>query len=271
MGLLRVALHVALDEIVQDLAHLLSHFIDWLCVKHVDIMLHLIISVLPDELELRVKAVVELLIECLKQLLLHFFKDFSIVLTASLCEVAGSLAYNLRASRVELLNDALIAISLELIDQRLHVGEGLILDLLASEVSDHQHLSGQIEILLLSNDIPGLLHVYGHAVDGDLVARSLSLIEKELVVARRVKASLNLLALLHEGVRLENFVRHHDEFKREEVFRGGVRILLGLVDLTPDLFEVLIDHRLDLCKWNTAGVVTQDEEELLGGVLVKQL
>ena len=85
-----------------------------------------------------------------------------------------------------------------------------------------------------------------------------------------MKASLNLLTFLLEGIRLEYFVRHHDKFKREKVFGRGVSVLLWFVDLTPDLFEVLVDHCLDLCERNTAGVITQDEEKLLGGVLVKQ-
>ena len=50
------------------MAHLLSNFIDWLLAKHGDIVLDLIISVLADELKLRIEAVVELLMQCFKQL-----------------------------------------------------------------------------------------------------------------------------------------------------------------------------------------------------------
>ena len=68
MGLPRVALHVGFDERLQDLAHLLSHFIDRLLAKQGYIVLDLIISVLADELKLRIEAVVELLMQCFKQL-----------------------------------------------------------------------------------------------------------------------------------------------------------------------------------------------------------
>ena len=68
LGLPRVALHVGFDERLQDLAHLLSHFIDRLLAKQGYIVLDLIISVLADELKLRIEAVVELLMQCFKQL-----------------------------------------------------------------------------------------------------------------------------------------------------------------------------------------------------------
>ena len=54
-------MHVGFDEVLQDLAHLLSHFIDGLLAKHSDIVLDLVIGVLADELKLRIEAVVELL------------------------------------------------------------------------------------------------------------------------------------------------------------------------------------------------------------------
>ena len=76
------------------------------------------------------------------------------------------------------------------------------------------------------------------------------MVDKEFVFTCRVEPSLYLFSFLLEGVRLEYFVRHHDEFKREEVFGRGVSILLGFVDLAPDLFEVLVYHCLDLRKWN---------------------
>ena len=66
-------------------------------------------------------------------------------------------------------------------------------------------------------------------------------------------------------------MRHHDEFKRKEVFGRGVGILLGFVDLAPDLFKILVNHSLDLRERDTTGVITQDEEEFLRGVLVEQL
>ena len=209
--------------------------------------------------------------QCLKQLLFDSIKDFSIVLSSCFREVFACFIYNLSGSFVEVLNDALVAFWLKLINQWFHFGEGLILNLIASEVGHHKHLSGQVEILLLSDNIPCFLNVNGHTIHGDLVIGSVPVIDKEFVFACRVETSLNLLTFLLEGVRLEYFVRHHDKFKREEVFGRGVSVLLRFVDLTPDLFKVLIDHRLDLCERNTAGVVTQDEEELLGGVLVKQL
>ena len=271
LGLPRVALHVGFDELLQDVAHVFSHFIDGLCAKHGNIVLDLIMSVLADELKLRVKAVIELLMQCLDKLGFHSIKYFSIVLSSRLCEVSACLANHFSAPLVEVLNDALVAIYLKLIDQRFHFGKGLILNLIASEVCDHEHLSGQIEILLLTNDIPCLLDINWHTIYGDLIVRSVTLVDKEFIVTCRVKASLNLFTFLLEGVRFENFVRHHDEFKREEVFGGGVSILLGFVDLTPDLFKVLVDHRLDLREWNITGVITQDEEEFLGGMLVKQL
>ena len=68
LGLSRVALHVGFDELLQDLAYLLSHFIDRLLAKHSYIVLDLIISVLTDEFKLSVEAVIELLMQCLKQL-----------------------------------------------------------------------------------------------------------------------------------------------------------------------------------------------------------
>ena len=61
-------MHVGFDELLQDVAHLLSHFIDRLLAKHSDIVLDLVIGVLADELKLCVKAVVELLMQCFKQL-----------------------------------------------------------------------------------------------------------------------------------------------------------------------------------------------------------
>ena len=155
---------------------------------------------------------------CLKQLLFHSIKDFSIVLSSCLCEVTCCLAYHFSASFVEVLNDALIAILLKLIDLWFHFGKGLILNLIASKVGDHQHLSRQIEILLLTNDIPCFFHVNRHTIYRNLIVRSVSLVEKEFVFTRRVKASLYLLTLLLEGVGFEYFVRHHNEFKREEVF-----------------------------------------------------
>ena len=87
-------MHVGFDELLQDLAHLLSHFIDWLLAKHSNIVLNLIISMLADEFKLRVKAVVELLMQCLKQLLFNSIKDFSIVLSGYLCEVFACLVSN---------------------------------------------------------------------------------------------------------------------------------------------------------------------------------
>ena len=61
-------MHVGLDELLQDVAHLLSHFIDRLLAKQVYIVLDLVIGVLADELKLRIEAVVELLMQCFKQL-----------------------------------------------------------------------------------------------------------------------------------------------------------------------------------------------------------
>ena len=59
-------MHVGFDKLLQDLAYLLSHFIDGLLAKHSYIVLDLIISVLADELELSVEAVIELLMQCFK-------------------------------------------------------------------------------------------------------------------------------------------------------------------------------------------------------------
>ena len=116
LGLPRVALHVGFDELLQDLAYLLSHFIDGLLAKHGYIVLHLIISVLADEFKLSVKAVIELLMQCLKQLRFDSIKDFSIVLSSYFCEVFACFIYNFSGSVVEVLNDALIAFGLKLIN-----------------------------------------------------------------------------------------------------------------------------------------------------------
>ena len=109
LGLPRVALHVGFDKLLQDLAYLLSHFIDGLLAKHSYIVLDLIISVLADEFKLRVEAVIELLMQCLKQLLFDSIKDFSIVLSSCFREVFACFIYNLSGSFVEVLNDALVA------------------------------------------------------------------------------------------------------------------------------------------------------------------
>ena len=61
-------MHVGFDEVLQDLAHLLSNFIDRLLAKHGDIVLDLVIGMLANELKLCVKAVVELLMQCFMQL-----------------------------------------------------------------------------------------------------------------------------------------------------------------------------------------------------------
>ena len=109
LGLPRVALHVGFDKLLQDLAYLLSHFIDRLLAKHSYIVLDLIISVLADEFKLSVEAVIELLMQCLKQLLFDSIKDFSIVLSSCFCEVFACFIYNFSGSFVEVLNDALVA------------------------------------------------------------------------------------------------------------------------------------------------------------------
>ena len=94
------------------------------------------------------------------------------------------------------MNDALLAFCLELIDLWFHFGKRFILNLIASEVGDHEHLSGQIEILLLTDDIPCLLNVNGHAIHRDLVIGSVPTIDKEFVFTGRVEASPNLLTFL---------------------------------------------------------------------------
>ena len=63
---------------------------------------------------------------------------------------------------------------------------------------------------------------------------------------------------------------HHNELESKEVLRFAVCVLLRLVDFSPNLLQVLVDHGLDCVELDAAVVVTQDEQQLLGRVLVKE-
>jgi len=123
---------------------------------------------------------------------------------------------------------------------------------------------------LVADDAPSLVNKDWHTVHWDVLSRS-PRIQEVSVLSLNAESTTNLLSFGCERVWLKNFVRHHDELKFEEVFRLRLGKLLWLVDLRPDLIQVLVDHGLDLFELNAVVVVAQHEEKFLRGLLVEKL
>ena len=137
--------------------------------------------------------------------------------------------------------------------------EGLLFELSATQVGNHDPLVRKVQLLLRADLFPGVLHEKREAIhrDGltDLDTR------EQAIRLSVVEASSQRFALLNELILLVDLVWEHGELKVEEVGGFGVLELLRLIDLVPDIVHVLVDDGADAVEIVPSVIeVTQHEQ-----------
>jgi hypothetical protein len=137
--------------------------------------------------------------------------------------------------------------------------EGLLFELSATQVGNHDSLVWKVQLLLRADLFPGVLHEQRQAIHRygltNLDTR------EQAIRLSVVEASSELFALLNKLILLIDLVREHGELKVEEVGGLGVLELLRLVDLVPDVVHVLVDDGADALEIVPSVIeVTQHEE-----------
>jgi len=110
LRLLLITLHVLLHERVEDCSKLVSDLFERLLLQLLDLIDNLVVRVLPDELELRVEAVVQLRHQIFGHLLEHLVEHVLIVLLGHIFIELSSFAHDSRASLTKLLDDIVVAL-----------------------------------------------------------------------------------------------------------------------------------------------------------------
>lgn len=140
----------------------------------------------------------------------------------------------------------------------MHYCERLFLELAAAEARDHDALVGQVKLLLRADLFPGVLHKEGQPVHRDV----LSIIRtwEQAIRGFHIEAGAELRALLEELLLLEDLVREHAVLEVKEVLRATVFKGIRLVNLVPDIGNILVDNRSDALEV-VAPVVKVSEHE----------
>ena len=137
-----VALHALHDQLPENHRELIGNFLNRLLLELFDIADNSIVCVLPNELKLRIEAVIELRHQHLYQLLLHLVEDFLVVLLCGAFVVFSGLLHDLEARLTELVDDRHVTLRRQLLNLLPHLREGLIFDLPAPVIGDHFSLAG---------------------------------------------------------------------------------------------------------------------------------
>jgi len=173
-------------------------------------------SLLADELNLRFKANVKILIDQGSgQLLLYLVIDVFVILVSVFIIVSKSGLKDIGASFAEPFDDLPLTLFFELVPGGIDQGNGLILELIASERSDHDPLIRQVQLLLGADLLPGMAHKETEAVHWDIL--SIFWLREQGIGSFRIKTISEFLALQVKLFLLKYLMRQHAELKVEEI------------------------------------------------------
>lgn len=215
---------------------------------------------LPNLVELVVKANVELADKQFFQLSQHLLENVPIVLLGCLSENVASTRDDRAALLAELLQHGRGACQLQLLDRRLHVAVSFFFHLVAPVVGNHFSLAREVEFFLVADHSPRLVNEDGKTVNRDVLLAIRSALQEECLGRCTVKSVAQVSRFLRKRIWLEDLVRHHRKFKLEEVRWLRAFVLLGLVDLGPNLVQIFVDHGFDLLKGDPVVVVAKHEQ-----------
>jgi hypothetical protein len=165
---------------------------------------------------LRLKANVKILIDQGSgQLLLYLVIDVFVILVSVFIIVRKGVLKDLGASFAEPFDHLLFALFFELVAGSVDQGDCLILELIASERSDHDPLIRQVQLLLGSDFLPSVTHKETQTVQRDILG--IFRLREQGIRSCGIKTISKFLALQVELILLKNLMRQHAELKVEEV------------------------------------------------------
>jgi hypothetical protein len=173
-------------------------------------------SLLAYKLNLGLKANVKILIDqgsC--QLLLYLVIDVFVILVSVFIIVSKSGLKDIGASLAEPFDDLPLTLFFELIASSIDQCNCLILELIASERSDHNPLIRQVQLLLGADLLPSITHKETKTVQRDILG--IFRLGEQGIRSFGIKTISKFLALQVELILLKNLMRQHAELKVEEV------------------------------------------------------
>jgi hypothetical protein len=163
-------------------------------------------SLLADKLNLRLKANVKILInQGSGKLLLYLVIDVFVILVSVFIIVSKGGLKNVGASFAEPFDDLPLTLFFELIADGIDPGNCLILELIASERSDHDPLIWQVQLLLGADLLPGMAHKEAETVHWDILG--IFWLREQGIGSFRIKTISEFLALQVELFLLKYLMR----------------------------------------------------------------
>ena len=165
LGSFLEALHAAGQELSGVLVELVIDCII-LASQLDDALVKVVMDHLGQGLELVVKADEQFLDEVVRELLLDFFEDVSLVLACFSLVVFDSFLQDGGAPDAKVFHQASLGFSLELTKQIFDLVDGFLFDLTTSIVSHHLALIGEVELLVVADHVPRLLQEEAKTING---------------------------------------------------------------------------------------------------------
>jgi hypothetical protein len=163
-------------------------------------------SLLADKLNLGLKANVKILIDQgSSQLLLYLVIDVFVILVSVFIIVSKSGLKDISASFTEPFDDLPLTLFFELIACSIDEGNCLILELIASERSDHDPLIRQVQLLLGADLLPSVAHKETKTVQRDILG--IFRLREQGIRSCGIKTISKFLALQVELILLKNLMR----------------------------------------------------------------
>jgi len=123
------------------------------------------------------------------QFFLYFVKDILPILSCHLLEKFSPCFQDIITDFTKLRDYLCAALSDQVLDLWLNLGQGFLFDFVTAIVSHHFDLSRDIKLFIVANHIPGLIYVDRQAINWHLVG---ILAQEQSIWCTKFKASLKL-------------------------------------------------------------------------------
>lgn len=192
-----------------------------------------------------VEAQEQLLKDLVGQLFPHLLKDLLVVVVGELIEVADGAGEDVFAPVGKVWLKRPITLFFKLCCRLLYVFYGLLLELIAPKISNHQPLVWQVKLLLILDFIPCLLDKEREAVYRSVFGLRC---REQCLFMGRIETLSQFFSLFVELLFFVKLVGHYCVLKVEEVLDLRFLEPFRLVNLLPNFSDVFFQNRDDLFK-----------------------